>query len=133
MVSSEWPARAHSACIQHQGVRGGYCGRMGGGQCRSKKGRGVGSKIIALVGETKEWLGKCKIGMSDKSETARGKVRKGFGYAAKTGHLFLAISRAALISGASVRNGSAIAKNACCKSCVASGRLSASTSSVFAR
>ena len=74
--------------------------------------RRVGSKIDALVGKTKEWLGKCKIGMSDKSETARRVVRKRFsGMAAKTDHLFRAISRAALISGASVRNGSDIAKN----------------------
>ena|ERR1700679_3603654 len=101
--------------------------------CRSKRGRKVRSKVDALVRKTKEWLGKCKIGMSDKSETVRGEVRKGFGYTEKNDHLFRAISRAALISGASVRNGSAIAKNGCCKSCVASGRLSASTSSVFAR
>jgi hypothetical protein len=87
------------------------------------------AKIDALVRKTKEWLGKCKIGMSDKNETARGEVRK----ALATDHLFRAISRAALISGASVRNDSDIAKNGCCNSCVASGRLSASTSSVFAR
>jgi len=36
-----------------------------------EEGRRVGSKIDALVRKTKEWLGKCKIGMSDKSETAR--------------------------------------------------------------
>jgi hypothetical protein len=48
---------------------------------QAKKGRRVESKIDALVKKTKEWLGKCKIGMSDKSETARGEVRKGFGYA----------------------------------------------------
>jgi len=106
---------------------------MAAGGAEANAGRRVGPKINALVRKTKEWLGKCKIGMSDKSETARGEVRKGFGYAAKTDHLFLAISRAALISGASVRNGSAIAKNGCCNSCVASGRFSASTSSVFAR
>ena len=48
-------------------------------------------------------------------------------------HLFRAISRAALINGASVHSGSAIAKNGCCRSCVASGRFSASTSSDLAR
>jgi hypothetical protein len=55
-------------------VHDGYGGWKGGGRCRSNKGRRVGSKIDALVRKTKEWLGKCKIGMSDKSETARGEV-----------------------------------------------------------
>lgn len=36
----------------------------------------MGPKINALVRETKGWLGKCKIGMSDKSETARVDVRE---------------------------------------------------------
>jgi hypothetical protein len=134
MVSIVSDLRAHTAyvfstrvCVMNM--------TAGGAEANAgrKKARGVGPKVNALVRETEGWLGKCKIGMSDKSETARGEVRKGFGYAAKTDHLFLAISRAALISGASVRNGSDIAKNGCCNSCVASGRLSASTSSVFAR
>jgi hypothetical protein len=45
----------------------------------------VGPKINALVRKAKEWLGKCKIGMSDKSETARGEVRKRVVYAEKAG------------------------------------------------
>ena len=114
-------ACAHTWCIirvyiQHQGVRDGYGSWNDGGASED-------SKIDALVRKTKEWLGKCKIGMSDKSGIARGEVRKRFGYTSKIDHLFRAISRAALISGASVRNGSDIAKNGCCKSCVTSGRL----------
>ena len=83
--------------------------------------------------KTKEWLGKDKIGTSDKSETAKAEVRKGFGYMAEANHLFRVISRAALISGTSVHNDTAIAKNGCCSSCVPYGRLLASTSSVIAR
>jgi hypothetical protein len=98
-----------------------------------KEGAKSGMENRCISEESKEWLGKCKIRMSDKSETARGEVRKGFGYAEKTDHLYRAISRAALISGASVRNGSAIAMNGCCKSCVASSRFSTLTSSVLAR
>lgn len=47
--------------------------------------------------------------------------------------LFFAISRATLMSGASVRSGSASCMNGCSSTCLASGRFSASTSSVLAR
>ena len=43
------------------------------------------------------------------------------------------IPREVLINGANVPNGSAIAKNECCRSCAASGLFSASTSSVLER
>jgi hypothetical protein len=42
-----------------------------------EEGAKSGIKNRCISEETKEWLGKCKIGMSDKSETARGEVRKG--------------------------------------------------------
>jgi hypothetical protein len=90
------------------------------------------------VRKTKEWLGKCKIGTSDKRETAKAEVRKGFGYTAEADHLFRAISRAALISGTSVRNGSALSAQPSQRMDVAEAvshpaAYHASTSSVFAR
>jgi hypothetical protein len=41
-----------------------------------EEGAKSGIKNRCISGETKEWLGKCKIGMSDKSETARGRLER---------------------------------------------------------
>jgi hypothetical protein len=80
--------------------------------------------------ETKRTGGEMQIGMDELR--LRQENKKGI-WRSQIDHLFRAISRVALINGTSVHNGSAIEKNRCCKSCVASGRSSASTSSVFAR
>lgn len=42
---------------------------------------GIENRCISEENKGMVGLGKCKIGMSDKSETARGEVRKGLGYA----------------------------------------------------
>lgn len=117
------------------------------GRGRGRRGEGAD----ALVTNTKERMSRCEWGgmsgtLSDRRLREKRQIQgekdgtsreDGVPIAGKkdrfTLHLLRAISRAALISGASVRRVSAIAKNGCCKSCVASGRFSASTSSVLAR
>ena len=67
-----------------------------------------------------------QIVMCDKRDYGRG-----FGKGTPRGqidHLLREISREALINGMRGSNGLAIAKNGCCRSCVASDLLSASTS-----
>ena len=106
--------------------------KMASGEAQANAGRRgeVWDEDRCINEENKRTGGEMQTGMDElrlRQENKKG-IRR-----SQIDHLFRAISRVALINGTSVRNGSAIKKNGCCKSCVASGRFSASTSSVFAR
>ena len=86
------------------------------------------TKVNSINEETKRKGWKLQMVMVRPRQKNRKRTRRG-----QIDHLFRVISRAALINGTSVRNGSAIEKNGCRKSCDVSSRFSTFTSSVFAR